>query len=565
LLTATPGLPTRSERRQRRALQGIALGFSLLVTVCLAAGLLAWKNSETTAAVMETYTARQSADLAMEQILLAETSQRGYLLTRDQRFLPNYRQGLSNFNTAVAALKQATRGDPELSRLAVEFELLATAKFQELDQTIALTEAGQGQDALALVQSGIGEDKMQRARDTLRSLNDMLARTMQANVPWQRLLPKVLLAVIGAASICVIGLSAIVLRDTRRNLQFLAAREMALRQLAATLENRVQRRTRSLTQANQRFDAALRAARVTVFTQDTDLRFTWISSADPEIEAENIVGRGNAEVVPNDSIDAVLKIKQQVLVSGEPGHAEVRLSMPGGEKWFDLNVHPLRDAKGEVVGLIGGSVEITERKEQEARIRLLMREVTHRSKNLLSVIQAIMRQTATHSLSIEDFQKRFADRLHSLAGSHDLLVQENWNGAGLRELIRSQLGHYSDLVGSQIRLSGPAVQLRPDAAQHIGMALHELATNAAKYGALSAPSGRVDIKWSVPDAADIEARCHLSWVESDGPPVVPPSRRGFGRVVIERTVARALDGEVEMEYLSEGVRWRLSFPQTAIV
>eukprot|EP01037_Dinobryon_pediforme_P001871 gene1871-1902_t len=565
LMSATPGLSSRSERRQRRALQGVAFGFSLLVVVCLAAGLLAWKNSDTAATVMQTYTARQSADFAMEQMLLAESSQRGFLLTRDQRFMPAYRQGLGSFKSAMADLKAATQGNAELSRLSLEFERLATAKFQELDQTIALAEAGQIADALALVQSGIGEDTMEQARGNLRALNDVLARTIQANAPWQRLVPKILLAVIGLAAVCVIVLSAIVLRDTKRNLQFLSAREMALRQLAATLESRVHRRTRSLTQANQRFDAALRAARVIVFTQDRDLRFTWVSSADPDIAAEDIVGRSNAEIVPNDSIDVVLKIKQQVLVSGEPGHAEVRLAMPGGEKWFDLNVHPLRDAEGEIVGLIGGSVEITQRKEQEARIRLLMREVTHRSKNLLSVIQAIMRQTATHSSSIEDFQKRFADRLHSLAGSHDLLVQENWNGAALRELIRSQLGHYSDLVGSQIRLSGPAVQLRPDAAQHIGMALHELATNAAKYGALSVPSGRVDIRWTVPETSEPAALCHLSWVESNGPEVVPPSRRGFGRVVIERTVARALDGEVEMEYPPGGVRWRLSFPKAAIV
>jgi two-component sensor histidine kinase len=242
----------------------------------------------------------------------------------------------------------------------------------------------------------------------------------------------------------------------------------------------------------------------------------------------------------------------------------VRLATPDGDKWFDLSVQPLRDNQDKIIGLIGGSVEITERKEQEARIRLLMREVTHRSKNLLSVIQAIMRQTATHSLSIEDFQKRFADRLHSLAGSHDLLVQENWNGAGLRELIRSQLGHYSDLVGSQILLSGPAVQLQPDAAQHIGMALHELATNAAKYGALSVPTGRVVIRWTIPERTEAESNCTLSWAESDGPPVLPPTRKGFGRVVIERTVARALSGEVEMEYAPAGVRWTLTFPRSAL-
>jgi two-component sensor histidine kinase/CHASE3 domain sensor protein len=559
-LDIKPALSSRTERRQRRAMQGIGLGFTLLVVICVAAAILSWKNAVANRTVMHAISARQAVDQSMEQILLAESSQRGFLLTHDARFLPDYKEGLADFSGSLAALKQSTAGDADLMRLAAAFERLAVAKFEVLDQTIALAEAGQFPQAMALVQTGLGERKMADARGTVRALAEALDVTIQQNGPWQQLLPKVLLLTIGMASICVIALSAVVLRDTHRNLHVLASREQALRRLAATLEDKVQRRTRSLTQANQRFDAALRAARVTVFTQDKDLAFTWVSHVNSVMNADAGGSRENHEDFPNDSIDAVVRIKQLVLDTGEPGHGEVRLATPVGFKWFDLNVHPQRDVQGDVVGLIGGSVEITERKEQEARIRLLMREVTHRSKNLLAVIQAIMRQTAAHSLSIEDFQKRFADRLHSLAGSHDLLVQENWNGASLRELIRSQLGHYSDLVGSQIRLSGPEIQLRPDAAQHIGMSLHELATNAAKYGALSVPEGQVAISWTLPSPGDAAMACTLQWVETDGPAVIPPTRRGFGRVVIERMVARALDGEVEMDYLPEGARWKLSFP-----
>lgn len=560
-----PDLSSRALQRRRRAVQGIALGFSLLVAVCLSAGILAWQSGETARTVIRTLSARQATDQAMEQILIAESAQRGFLLTHNERFMPAYRTGVVAFSVAAGSLERTAQGNPDLARLATEFVRQAGMKFAELDQTIALAEADQYPQALALVQSGLGERTMTEVRETMRRIIDNLNQTIQHNAPWQVLLPKMLLLTTGLAAICVIVLSVVVLRDTRRNLKFLASRETALRQLAATLESRVQRRTRSLTQVNQRFDAALRAARVTVFTQDSDLKFTWISSADPSIPPEALLGRDNSAVVPNDTIESVVRIKQSVLDTGQPGRGEVRLALPGGDKWFDLSVHPLRDSDDRVVGLIGGSVEVTERKEQEARIRLLMREVTHRSKNLLSVIQAIMRQTAAHSLSIDDFQKRFADRLYSLAGSHDLLVQENWNGAALRELIRSQLGHYSDLVGSQIALSGPAMQLRPDAAQHIGMALHELATNAAKYGALSVPDGRVAISWSLPADDDVAARCTLQWVESNGPPVVPPARRGFGRVVIERTVARALDGTVEMDYPPEGARWKLSFPIAAVV
>ncbi len=115
-----------------------------------------------------------------------------------------------------------------------------------------------------------------------------------------------------------------------------------------------------------------------------------------------------------------------------------------------------------------------------------MRELTHRTKNLLSVVQAMSLQIAKTSPSLDDFTTRFSARLQSLSGSHDLLVQQNWEGVSMADLARSQLGHYADAIGSRITLTGPAVRLSPDAAQNIGMALHELSTNAAKHGALSA-------------------------------------------------------------------------------
>ncbi len=229
---------------------------------------------------------------------------------------------------------------------------------------------------------------------------------------------------------------------------------------------------------------------------------------------------------------------------------------------YDLTVHPLQDDRGDTIGIIAGAVEITRYKEQEARIRLLMRELTHRSKNLLTVIQAVMRQTANTSPTTADFETRFTARLQSLAGSHDLLVREDWQGASMRELVRSQLGHYSDRDEPQIELTGGPLQIPPDATQHIGMALHELATNAAKYGALSTPTGKVRISWHTAQDTDGRPMCYLSWQETGGPPVERPSRSGFGRVVIERTVARALNGRVSIDYGASGLQWTLEFPRS---
>jgi len=218
-----------------------------------------------------------------------------------------------------------------------------------------------------------------------------------------------------------------------------------------------------------------------------------------------------------------------------------------------------------ICGIIGGAVDITDRKEHEARIHLLMRELTHRSRNLLSVIQAIGRQSAASSVSTDDFLERFGARLQSLAESQDLLVRDSWKGASMRELVRSQLGHYSDLEGSQIELEGDTVTVGPDAAQHIGMALHELATNAAKYGALSSPEGKVRIHWKLVPDGNGGLRCHLAWQETDGPTVAPPKRRGFGHVVTKRTVAQALDGTVTLAFAPTGVCWSLDFPGDYLV
>ena len=150
-----------------------------------------------------------------------------------------------------------------------------------------------------------------------------------------------------------------------------------------------------------------------------------------------------------------------MIETGQPARGDVRIVYDGHETWYDLSVHPLLDEHGTVTGVIAGAVDVTRYKEQEARIRLLMRELTHRSKNLLTVIQAIMRQTASNCHSVEDFETRFTARLHSLAGSHDLLVQEDWQGASMRELVRSQLGHYSDLDDPQIELTGEPLQIPP--------------------------------------------------------------------------------------------------------
>src|SRR5262249_13505291 len=313
-----------------------------------------------------------------------------------------------------------------------------------------------------------------------------------------------------------------------------------------------------------RYETALRGSQVTVFTQDRDLRYTSISNPMLGRTIEDILGRTDAEILRGDSGAAIIAAKRQVLANGEARRAEIPLDDAPGVRWHDLHIEPLRNEAGEVVGLTCASVDVTERKEGEAHLRLLLRELTHRSKNLLAVIQAMARQTARHTGSVETFLTQFGARLQALAASHDLLIRESWYGASLGELVRSQLGVYLDGVAAQVSIQRPAIAIKPEAAQNLGLALHELAVNAAKFGALSVPAGRVAITWNRLENVDGSA-VELDWREKLGPKVKARRRKGFGSIVIERNLARALDAKVELEFDPDGLHCHIVIPANQIL
>jgi PAS domain S-box-containing protein len=210
-------------------------------------------------------------------------------------------------------------------------------------------------------------------------------------------------------------------------------------------------------------------------------------------------------------------------------HHEYRVRRRDGTvRWVEDNA--LADFEGaeserRVVSFGGTVQDITERKEREEKERLLMREINHRAKNMLSVVNAIAHQTATRSP--EDFVKCLSERIQALSANQDLLVLNEWKGVETADLVRAQLAHFADLIGSRIAMQGPKLRLNPASVQAFGLALHELATNAGKYGALSVDGGRVDVDWRVD--GNIFA---MSWTERNGPPVSPPQRHGFGSTVI---------------------------------
>src|SRR5665213_275477 len=309
-----------------------------------------------------------------------------------------------------------------------------------------------------------------------------------------------------------------------------------------------------------RYEAALRGSQVTVYTQDRDLRFTSISNPLFEHSVEEILGRTDLEILPQAAGAAVTADKREVLTSGQPKNSEIAIVGASGTRWHNLHIEPLRDETDGIVGLTCAAIDVTERKESEAHLRLLMRELTHRSKNLLAVIQGMARQTARHAGSTEAFLNQFAARLQALAASHDILVRESWYGASLRELAQSQLVAYIESGEGQIAIEGPPAALKPEAAQNLGLALHELAVNAAKFGALSVPGGRVSITWTLHDHT-----LALEWHEQCGPKVKARRKRGFGSMVIERNLARALDATVEMAFEPDGLRCHIVIPASQIL
>jgi PAS domain S-box-containing protein len=544
---------------RRRAAVGVVVGFALLASACAIAGILAWRNVQASSDALDARQARRAGTLVLQAVLLAESGQRGYLLARDPAYLANHAAAKVQFASSLAALRdQSSTALPAAPVAAVA--LIGAEIFSDLDRTIALGQSGLFDEALTIVRSGVETTRMVEFRRALDELTAAAEDNIGRTSATESRLSVLLIGAIVTALLCVTGLAALLLVDARRQFGLLQGREFDARQVAEALERRVAVRTSELAEANQRFNLALRASGVTVMTQDRDLVFTWISRSVYGQSPETVIGKPQQEVIPEAALGPVTNLKRGVIETGEPARGDIRIAYGGTVSWYDLTVHPLTDEFGGVTGIISGAVDITRYKEQQARIRLLMRELTHRAKNLLTVIQAIMRQTASNSTSVEDFETRFSARLQSLAGSHDLLVQEDWQGASMRDLVRSQLGHYGDRADSQIELSGEPLKIRPDAAQHIGMALHELATNATKYGALSSPTGKVRISWRVAEGPDGTPLCRLSWEESGGPPAAPPSRRGFGRVVIERTVARAVNGEVHIDYSPTGLRWTLEFP-----
>ncbi|WP_040485815.1 sensor histidine kinase [Lutibaculum baratangense] len=204
--------------------------------------------------------------------------------------------------------------------------------------------------------------------------------------------------------------------------------------------------------------------------------------------------------------------------------------------------------------------ERKERRRAEEHLKLLVGELSHRVKNTLATVSSIAHQTLSRSATLEEFQEAFLGRLQVLSDAHDLLFQANWGRTDLRKVLERTLQPFEARPGIGLRLEGPSIMIPPRSAVTISLVLHELATNAAKYGALSSEGGYVHLGWDVTQQEDGSNLVSLKWRERDGPTVAPPTRRGFGRTLIERGAAYELDGTSRLSYHADGVACDISFP-----
>lgn len=261
----------------------------------------------------------------------------------------------------------------------------------------------------------------------------------------------------------------------------------------------------------------------------------------------------NSTVHPDD-LQKLYEPFAKSMAEHAPFEVEARYRRADGA-WRTMRTlaNPRFGADGAFLGMTGVNVDITERLMAEEHTRLLMGELNHRTKNILSVVQAIARRTARDG-SPEDFIRTFGQRLMGLSACNDLLLRTDWSGVGLDELVAAQLAHLGPGLAERITVGGPAIRIGSREAQTLSMALHELSTNSLKYGALSGDAGHVDVlwQWLSPE------RWQLEWKETLPVPPVPPTQKGFGHTVIVDMVRAALSADVTADFPSTGFVWRMT-------
>ncbi|MGE0500853.1 MAG: sensor histidine kinase [Rhizobiaceae bacterium] len=307
---------------------------------------------------------------------------------------------------------------------------------------------------------------------------------------------------------------------------------------------------------------ALDNAGISVVYQDRALVVVWARNVPSHWMRGELAGLTDSDFLPADEAERTTAAKRDVLETGRPAGLEIVIAGPDGPHWFKLWIDA-DSPDGRATGVVTTAVDITEQKQREQTLRALLREVSHRSKNLLAIIQSVANQTGRFSGSVEVFLTRFRGRLQSLASSQDLVTSSNWRGADLHELAYAQIGRYVTEPTRSVGIDGASPFLNPNAALHIGLAFHELAVNSVSYGALSRREGRVAIGARIVDGLEDETtrgQLVLTWREAIPPDFDPLRNRRFGSIALERVVPASLDGTARLTASDGLLEYYLAVP-----
>lgn len=279
-------------------------------------------------------------------------------------------------------------------------------------------------------------------------------------------------------------------------------------------------------------------------------------------DPEEVIGKSVTILIPPDRLDEETLILDRIRRGEMVDHFEtIRVRKDGSRMPVSLTISPIRAADGRIIGVSKIARDISDQKETERRIRMLMREVNHRVKNQFAVILSMIRETSRRAIDIEEFDSKIGERIMALSRSHDLLVQGDWRGVNMFELL---VAHLRPAGGEQpVAMSGPSLTLQPMAVQYLGIAFQELVMNSVRFGALSGRGGDISVQWSVAADDDGEQMLRLTW-EEQGAPAAEEGVVGFGHVVLTRLTPASIDGTASIVSNRDGMVWSLQAPLRAI-
>ncbi|WP_158284704.1 sensor histidine kinase [Oricola cellulosilytica] len=311
---------------------------------------------------------------------------------------------------------------------------------------------------------------------------------------------------------------------------------------------------------------SLSGSAVTIFFQDVEGVFRWFVNPQSLWATGDLTGQKEDVVLGSEALKKLQEAKRTVLASGERGAVELAVTPPNdtGDPrpfYIKLTIEPAFDAKRDVEGFVCSSIDISEQLKREQTLKNLLREVAHRSKNMLAMVLSLSGQTARVASTKDEFVRRFTGRLQSLAKSQDVITERDWHGSAFSDLVKRQVIDVVPFQDGHIEVTGEDPELGPNGTLHVGLALHELVTNALVHGSLTRPGGRVEINCE--DLGDYGFR--LTWTESPRVISSAPKAKSFGRTMLERIVPSAVNGQGTLDITDDAVIYSLDIGRTEIV